>query len=51
MMAVSFIILSLFGIILFIRTGKYLIHPSLYIITLLMGTGWGATAIFSIKGK
>lgn len=51
MTAVSFIIIALIGIIVFATTGKYLIHPYLYIILLLMGSGWALTAIFSIRSN
>lgn len=44
-------ILSIIGIIIFNLTGLYLIHPLLYIITLLMGVGWSFTALGSIKHK
>jgi len=50
-MAICFIIMSLIGMIVFNRTGFYIIHPLLYIITLLMGIGWGATALASIKNN
>lgn len=49
--AVSTIILSLIGIIVFATTGRYFIHPYLYVILLLMGIGWGLTAAFSIKSN
>lgn len=49
--AVSTIILSLIGIIVFATTGKYFIHPYLYVILLLMGIGWGLTAATSIKNN
>lgn len=38
---------SITGLIVFIATGKYIIHPSLYIVGILMGIGWGLTATTS----
>jgi len=49
MVALAFIIFSLVGLIVFIKTNVYIIHPFIYIVTLLMGTGWGLTALSSIK--
>lgn len=43
-----FIAASLVGILLFSLYGFYVIHPSLYLVTLTMGIGWGATALVSI---
>ena len=48
---VVFIIMSLIGLIIFAATGKYFMHPFLYIIILLMGIGWTLTAIVSIKSN
>ncbi|MDU2436130.1 hypothetical protein [Clostridium perfringens] len=42
------IIISLIGLLLFSATGFYIIHPSIYIIGILMGIGWGATCITSL---
>lgn len=42
------IILSIIGMIIFHYTGLYIIHPVIYLVTLLMGIGWTATAIVSI---
>lgn len=42
------IIFSILGLIIFFSSGKYIIHPTLYLVTLTMGTGWGLTALHSI---
>lgn len=42
------IILSLIGLLVFSVNGFYIIHPSLYILGIFMGLGWGATCITSI---
>lgn len=34
------IILSIIGLIIFKYSGKYIIHPSLYIFGVLIGIGW-----------
>lgn len=47
----AFIFVSLIGMIFYYRIGFYIIHPVIYLVTLLMGVGWGATAIFSIKNN
>ena len=49
MVAVAFIVISFIGLLVFIKTGLYIIHPIIYIATLIMGTGWGLTALSSIK--
>jgi len=46
--SLSFVIMSLVGIILYYRSGYYIIHPTIYLLTLLMGLGWTCTAIGSI---
>lgn len=46
--SLSFVIMSLVGIILYNRSGYYIIHPTIYLLTLLMGLGWTCTAIGSI---
>lgn len=51
MTAIFLIIASIVGIIVFNRIGFYIIHPLLYIITLIMGIGWGSTALMSIKNN
>lgn len=43
------IIISLIGLIIFSINGFYLIHPYIYILGIIMGIGWGATAITSIR--
>ena len=48
---ISFIIFSLIGLLVFSAKGSYIIHPLLYIFTLLMGIGWSLTAIVSMKGN
>lgn len=47
------IIISLIGLIVFSINGFYIIHPYIYILGVVMGFGWGATAITSIyfRGK
>lgn len=42
------LILSIIGLVIFAMTGKYLIHPSLYVAGAVMGIGWGVTALTSI---
>lgn len=48
---IAFIIVSLVAISVYYRTGLYIVNPLLYIITLLMGIGWSATALISIKSN
>lgn len=45
---IIFIILSIIGLIIFNNTSKYIIHPAIYLVTLLMGLGWIITGIVSI---
>lgn len=33
------------GIIIFNKTGFYIIHPAIYLLVLMLGLGWVATAI------
>lgn len=47
----AFVITSLIGMIIYYRTGLYFINPCIYLVTLLIGIGWAATAITSIKNK
>jgi len=42
------IISSIIALIIFSNTGIYIIHPAIYLITLLMGLGWTLTGIVSI---
>ncbi|WP_243150906.1 hypothetical protein [Clostridium sporogenes] len=49
LVSIIFIIISLIGITIFCKFGKYFIHPIIYIGTLIMGIGWGLTALASIK--
>lgn len=42
------ILLSFIGFIIFYTTGFYIVHPSLYLVILMMGIGWLATAITSV---
>lgn len=42
------VVLSLIGLLIFSIKGLYFIHPSIYLLGLLMGLGWGATALMSI---
>lgn len=42
------IIFSLVGLLVFSASGFYIIHPSIYILGIFMGLGWGATCITSI---
>jgi hypothetical protein len=49
LISVGIILVSLVGIILFLRTSFYIIHPSLYVLTFIMGMGWGITALYSFK--
>lgn len=42
------IVASLVGMILFYLFDFYIIHPTIYLVTLAMGIGWCATAIVSI---
>ena len=34
------LILSIIGLLIFKYSGKYILHPSLYILGVLMGIGW-----------
>jgi hypothetical protein len=45
---IIFITLSIIALIIFGNTGKYIIHPAIYFVTLLMGLGWTITGIDSI---
>lgn len=47
----ALLIMSLVGISLFYATGFYIIHPTIYLITAIMGLGWSLTAIMSIRGN
>lgn len=51
LLSTSTIIISLIGLIVFILTGLYFIHPAFYILLFLMGLGWEATAVYLIKSK
>lgn len=51
LVAVAFILFSITGLAVFYRTGFYVIHPIMYIFTLIMGIGWGSTALVSIKSN
>lgn len=42
------IISSVILMIIYYNTGDYIIHPLIYLVTLLMGIGWGATGMASI---
>lgn len=42
------LVISLIGLLIFGMSGFYIIHPSIYIMGIFMGIGWGATAITSI---
>ena len=42
------IFFSMIGLLIFSVNGLYLIHPSIYILGILMGIGWGSTALVSI---
>ena len=53
---INFLLLSLFtvifslaGMAIYYTVGFYFIHPLTYLVVLLMGIGWSATAIVSIK--
>lgn len=46
---VFLMISALIGLNVFYRTGYYIIHPTIYLVMILMGVGWSATAIVSIK--
>jgi hypothetical protein len=45
---IIFIILSIIALIIFSNTGKYIVHPAIYFVTLLMGLGWTITGVVSI---
>ncbi len=42
------IVFSLIGLLIFAIKGLYIIHPSIYILGIFMGIGWGATALTSL---
>ncbi len=44
----STIIISLIGLLVFSATGFYFIHPTIYILGIFMGIGWGTTVVTSI---
>ncbi len=43
-----FIIGSFIAMAVYYRTGLYIIHPILYVFTLLMGVGWMFTSLYSV---
>lgn len=43
------IVLSIIGFVVFHMKGLYLVHPTLYIFTFIMGLGWSSTAVYSIR--
>lgn len=45
LVSVITLILSAAGLIIFSLTGKYIIHPSIYIVGVIMGLGWLSTAL------
>lgn len=45
----SLVLFSLIGLIFYYKSRKYIIHPTLYIATLIMGLGWSLTALGSMK--
>lgn len=51
LLGIVFTIVSLIGISVFYGIGYYVVHPTLYLVTLLMGIGWSATALMSIKNN
>lgn len=42
------VLICIIGFSVFSSSGIYLIHPSLYLFGIIMGLGWGATAIASV---
>lgn len=48
LISTSLIIVSLMGLLVFSIRGSLIIHPFIFIVGILMGIGWGATAITSM---
>jgi hypothetical protein len=47
----ALVLASFIGLVLFYKTGRYILNPILYVVTLIMGLGWGLTALHSIKSN
>lgn len=45
------ILLSIIGMIIFHKTGLYLIYPIIYVFILIGGIGWLVTGLVSIKNN